>query len=89
MSERERLQTELGRAESARQLLANNLLQSAIAALRAKYIGDIEKAGGKDDTWLAKERLAALNKVVRDLEQHITTGRMATSQLERLRNLVR
>lgn len=87
MSEQERLYSELERAESARQLLANKLLQGAIADLRARYIGDIEKAGGKDETWLAKERLAALNKVVRDLEQHVTTGKLARSRLDELARL--
>jgi len=80
-----RLSLEMARAAQAERLLQNELLQDAFNAVKAKYEKDWQ--GSKLDDVNKRERcfmaLRALDDVLKALETHIVTGKLAKAEVAR------
>jgi hypothetical protein len=82
-----RLSTELARAAQAERLLGDSILQDAISAVTTKY----EKAWreSKPDDEEKRERaylaLRALSDLMREIERHVVTGKLAKAEIARKR----
>lgn len=80
----DRLELAALRAEEASQLLGNPMFEAAFADTRAAFMEAWAKLPSPDDPH-AKElhrMVKSLEKVRRCLEEHITTGRLASKEIE-------
>jgi hypothetical protein len=80
----DRVSLELSRAAQAEHLLRNELLQDAINAVKARYEQDW--LGSRLDDTQKRERcflaMRALNDVIKAIEQHIVTGKLAKAEVK-------
>ena len=82
-----KLRAEASRGQRAAQLLADELIQEAFALLRERYTAEwagspARDSEGREKLWLM---LKCLNAVDAHLNEALTTGKMASVQLEQER----
>jgi hypothetical protein len=82
-----RLSIELARAAQAERLLQDTILQDAVNAVTAKY--EKQWRDSKPDEDEKRERaylaLRALSDLMREIERHIVTGKLAKAEVARKR----
>lgn len=89
--EQGKLQKELTQSNKAKQLLENDLLKDAFIKLKTLYTESLFNTGANESE--TREKLWLAYQVVGKVEQHfieiVETGKLASKQLEDLRNNIK
>jgi hypothetical protein len=80
-----RISVELARAAQAERLLADHLLQDAVNAVTAKYEKQWRESKPDDEEKRERAYLAlrALSDLMREIERHVVTGKLARAEIAR------